>query len=1713
MFSKTKLIGLLVFGLLMVGAILFLGTSIQREKEEEKTGPGGRPAPLAAGVDPDPKAAPPQVLAPPVAQAGLVAKDPDTPRQKNANGQALPFRTRTLPVDFAEKIAGSVVGSSFKLELFPDVHLEAKVLRRWEQGGSLRFAMALVGYPEQDYFYYSVSAGAGQGLVEIPSRNLAYEIRQKAGQSPEVREWLFTDRVCASPRPDGVSAERGSPRPSISTDPERGRAPRGIDPADVPALESRPGTPRVFYLDFDGETVSGTAWVNGGQILAPAAQMTPNQVRLVWERVCRDFDPFDVNITTVRSVYDAAPETSRIMCVVTANDAAAPGAGGVAYLESFEMDEASGKKICWAFIDDDAKSTAEVISHELGHTLSLTHDGREAFRGQPREEYYAGHGTGQTGWAPIMGVGYYQNLVQWSKGEYYRANNPEDDLAAINERLPYLPVVHGGTFPDATVVTNALSTGLIGDGLLLRATNGEVLVISNLPAGLHTVEVVPSRNGNVDARLEILLPNGSTNRNLNPPDFLGVKSFFSQAATTNLFFRISAAGRGEPADEFGKTGYKDGYSSYGSLGQYRLLYRRMVEFADEFSVTNPVGVRISQPLFTSYLVQGEDQLIRTNGTITTNREVRVTFGVTNIIVTETHFLTNVYSNNLITLHPNLVRTNGLVLVPLAGTNTNPLGQASLTGFLEGAASTNFVLALSNNLTVSASNRTVVRTNRLVVEHVTVITNNGDSTNIFHRQPSTNSFATFMSTNAPVLLTTFTNTNNLRLVFQRPALVTFTNTTMAASGTNLLPFTNSLGLAYGYRVLSAPGTGTLTNIGGTNALVSTNPLPALLEVSLRPTSPALEIWSSNARSFSILKTNPAVMAFAFVTNPTAVPTTATNLRFGQSTPLVVTNAGSSRVVFTVDSGGQIFFSNHPVTPNVRIPYFLATAGTLSSTVTATLAATATSAATSVDHVIQLTQAPSSIVMRGRFSNGVWTNTDPALTTIPLEAFSTAGARVDFSTTNPNLLVLNRNQLRMLAPGTGQVVATAVFQNTNNYVAASPVTNTVVVAWPLPSTAPDFASTNRRDGRVGEAYTHLLLARSNTNAFPVTFGATNLPPGLAFDGTNRIFGVPTQAGFFRMQVTASNAGGVGTNALTAAIAPATTFSVTNPWTFWVALGSGDGTNGSHTVSNLSAGIGTNATTPAGFLQPVLVLTNANTNPLSGIWFAGLTNLGVTFSNSLTNFTVSVPLNVRPGAPSLAWTGVVSGIVLRDLASAGMVTPAGLTNLPGYPLAYGATSLPEGLRINAINGAVTGQPLFAGRQTGQIWVSNAAGRSGTSADFAIAAIAGSPLQSSVKFTNALGTYSLSYLPPGLVLNPANGLIRGTAQAVGDFDMVVGFVRSGSTTTNSVTNRLSILPAAPILRMPTNLVTARTGQPFFFQPWVTGPGWGWAGADSLAENTVNTNSWTNRLLLGSDPVLLSSNSNGFIAPMPGRGWSLQTGQTNPTLVGFLWRSNLPSSWPWTASLRVRVSTNVATLSNQKVWPFLSSFLAPASTNISASTALAGQGSLASPEGNYGNVATNPPEEIVFDLDSPLARAAGQEIWLRLAFSPNQGGIFSFAYNTNLANLSAGEFVTLGSSTSPVLTNAGWSFSNPAAALRLAIGSSASNVLVGSNQIALSQFSVLPAALTFTASNLPAGLVCDPSTGMIYGTPSAIGTNIVSLRVSHPQGTNATNFTLRTTP
>ena len=286
----------------------------------------------------------------------------------------------------------------------------------------------------------------------------------------------------------------------------------------------------------------------------------PASVTEVWQRVVEDYAPFNVNVTTDLDVYLKAPRTSRIQCILTPTTDAAPGAGGVAYLGSFNWD--ADKKVCWAFYAS-GKAAAEVVSHEVGHTFGLSHDGRTS----PAEEYYGGQGSGEVGWAPIMGVGYYQNLSQWSKGEYKnptRAN--QDDLAVIagGNNVGIVVDDHGDSIKTATKVDIIPGTGsttleLKGviaspddvDGFMLRVGSGTMSLNAKTVA--------------VGANLDILLQVYDLADNLmltsNPDKYIASTGVVRLNEGTYMV-KVSGVGRGDPL--------VDGYTDYGSLGQYTL---------------------------------------------------------------------------------------------------------------------------------------------------------------------------------------------------------------------------------------------------------------------------------------------------------------------------------------------------------------------------------------------------------------------------------------------------------------------------------------------------------------------------------------------------------------------------------------------------------------------------------------------------------------------------------------------------------------------------------------------------------------------------------------------------------------------------------------------------------------------------------------------------------------------------------------------------------------------------------------------------------------------------------------------------------------------------------------------------------------------------------------------------------------------------------------
>jgi hypothetical protein len=95
---------------------------------------------------------------------------------------------------------------------------------------------------------------------------------------------------------------------------------------------------------------------------------------------------------------------------------------------------------------------------------------------------------GADGWAPIMGLGYYQPISQWSKGEFSGANNPQDDLAVIASKLKYAPVGNGPTISTATIVTPRIwPNGTANVSALGLVSQSNALDVFHLQAGIGMI--------------------------------------------------------------------------------------------------------------------------------------------------------------------------------------------------------------------------------------------------------------------------------------------------------------------------------------------------------------------------------------------------------------------------------------------------------------------------------------------------------------------------------------------------------------------------------------------------------------------------------------------------------------------------------------------------------------------------------------------------------------------------------------------------------------------------------------------------------------------------------------------------------------------------------------------------------------------------------------------------------------------------------------------------------------------------------------------------------------------------------------------------------------------------------------------------------------------------------------------------------------------------
>ena len=325
-------------------------------------------------------------------------------------------------------------------------------------------------------------------------------------------------------------------------------------------LHSRPGASKTIYLDFDGHIGFEGAYtpynLDGDDRSFSDAELI--DIQKMWTSVVEDFLPFDVNVTT----EDPGPEALRntgdgdtewgIRVVVDGSNIWC-SYGSWAYVGSFDEDTDYEAYICmkpnhWLDI-------ADSISHEVGHSLGLHHDG---------PGYYEGHGVegSDTYWTPIMGWTSYFGVSTWSKGEYSLSNNDQDDLEIITTEngFSYRVDDHGSIMEEASFID--VNSALINEGNIEQNSDVDFFEFTTNETGTIALLIQPDiLAANLDIEAKLFDSSGTVISTSNPATKLHAEFDITLNAGT-FYLSVEGTGYDDPESE--------GYSDYASLGYYSI---------------------------------------------------------------------------------------------------------------------------------------------------------------------------------------------------------------------------------------------------------------------------------------------------------------------------------------------------------------------------------------------------------------------------------------------------------------------------------------------------------------------------------------------------------------------------------------------------------------------------------------------------------------------------------------------------------------------------------------------------------------------------------------------------------------------------------------------------------------------------------------------------------------------------------------------------------------------------------------------------------------------------------------------------------------------------------------------------------------------------------------------------------------------------------------
>ena len=333
----------------------------------------------------------------------------------------------------------------------------------------------------------------------------------------------------------------------------------------APQLSSLPTAQATIYLDFDGQYVNATTWNGGTPINCAPAAMTDAQITEVFNRVAEDYRPFNINITTDETKFLAAPLNKRMRIIITPTSGWYTGVGGVAYNGSFTWGDDTPGFVFSDRLVNNAKYVAECCTHESGHTVGLSHQSSYNSSCALVATYNTGAGSGEIGWAPVMGNSYYKNVTGWNNGPTPSGCAlPQDNLSIITTQngFTYRTDEHSDDINTTPTLLTINSQIISASGIITTNSDKDAFRIVLPVNGMLHIDALPYSVGGIldgaNLDVKVILYNAAKQaiRTYDPATLLS--SVIDTSLTAGTYYML--------LDGTGNTNTTD----YGSLGSYTI---------------------------------------------------------------------------------------------------------------------------------------------------------------------------------------------------------------------------------------------------------------------------------------------------------------------------------------------------------------------------------------------------------------------------------------------------------------------------------------------------------------------------------------------------------------------------------------------------------------------------------------------------------------------------------------------------------------------------------------------------------------------------------------------------------------------------------------------------------------------------------------------------------------------------------------------------------------------------------------------------------------------------------------------------------------------------------------------------------------------------------------------------------------------------------------